>query len=160
MDNANNVNKIKIDNLNLSRNFQCDKLSYKKYPKTHKMSNKRKFTIDFTELLDVIYDKIDSHQLQEYLNEMLDDLKSSDDKIHEFEKTLRNISSIIPGIGNTFEEFEDNVRNGNIVDMIELATNVFRKGLTSGQFENTVSDTVKNISDYIEKEIIPKKRKM
>ena len=124
------------------------------------MSNKRKFTIDFTELLDVIYDKIDSHQLQEYLNEMLDDLKSSDDKIHEFEKTLRNISSIIPGIGNTFEEFEDNVRNGNIVDMIELATNVFRKGLTSGQFENTVSDTVKNVSDYIEKEIIPKKRRM
>ena len=123
------------------------------------MTGKRKLTINFEDILDTIYDKIDSYQLQEFLDELIDDTKTDNKKIVEFEKTLTSVAQIIPGIGLTFEEFEDNVRDGTIVEIIQCVTNIFRKGLTSGDFEKHISETINNVDNIIKEQVMPKKRK-
>lgn len=126
-------------------------------------TNKRKLTIDFTNLIDKIYDKIDSNQLQEYLNEYLDRIKINDNDSEEFFKDIESFTSGYPDLknfmGSNFEEFEDNVRNGKFVKVIELLTNLFRKSLTSGFIEKEIQKFVDVATNNIDTEIVTKKRK-
>lgn len=134
------------------------------------MSNKRKLSIDFSNLLDTIYDKIDSNQLQEYLEEMLDEINNADNTnntdnlgdLDDFTQAeyIMSTLSMIPGIGPSHEDVEDNIRNGNVVELVELVTNIFRKTLTSGQFEDQINSIIKKTTIAIEEEIVPKKRKL
>lgn len=124
------------------------------------MANKRKLTIDFANIIDISYDKIDSGELQEFLEELLNDAKSDPKKCENVEKYIKQLSMIFPGVGSSFEEFEDNVRNGNIVDCVQAAINIFRKGLTSGDFETQISKVLSETSSQIKETIVPKKRKL
>ncbi len=124
------------------------------------MPGKRKLTVDFSDILDTIYDKIDSHELQEFLEEYIDNAKSDNKKMKHLEKMIQQAATIFPGIGHSFEEFEDNVRNGNIVEIICLVTNIFRKGLTSEEFENKITNVIKTTDSFIKETIVSKKRKI
>ena len=117
-------------------------------------------SVDFTDVIDTVYDKIDSNYLQEYLNELVDEAKSSEKIMSEVESMVQQISQIVPGLGSTFEEFEDNVRNGKVVKIVELSTNIFRKSLTSGELENAISKIVLVVDDTIKTTVVPKKRKL
>lgn len=119
------------------------------------VSNKRKLTIDFNDLIDVIYDKIDSKQLQEFLEELIDSNKT--DKLNII---ISNLSQILPSIGSTMEEFEDNVRNGTIVHIINDMTNSFNNKLTEGDIEKEISDKIKKVTNTIDTVIVSKKRKI
>jgi hypothetical protein len=117
-------------------------------------------SVDFTDVIDTIYDKIDSNYLKEYLNELVDEAKSSEKMMNEVENMVRQISMVFPGLGSTFEEFEDNVRNGKVVKIVELSTNIFRKSLTSGELKNAISKIVSAVDETIKTTVVPKKRKL
>lgn len=124
------------------------------------MSRKRKLTIDFTNVLETIYDKIDSGNLQEYLEEWLDEIKKEETKMESTESMINLIPQLKNILGSSFEEIEDNIREGKIVDFIELIVNIFRKGIESGSIEKKIKNVIDGMNNSLNDKIIPKKRKI
>lgn len=123
------------------------------------MSNKRKLEIDFSDIIDTIYDKIDSEDLQDYLEEQINVAKNDPKMVETIEQLLKGpISSIIP-LGNTFEEFEDNVRDGTVVKVVQFLTTKFRKMLESGSLENDIAKMINNVNTKINDTVKSNKQK-
>lgn len=128
------------------------------------LCDKRKIVIDFTHLIDKIYDKIDSNQLQEYLNELIEETPQNKNQIEKTEEMINYATQIIPGlnllIGSDFEEFKDGVKDGSMVNKINVIINIFKKSLNDETIQNQLQYLIDSATSEIDKQIVSKKRKI
>lgn len=122
--------------------------------------SKRKLTLDFTEIIDTIHDKLDSKELEEFLNETLEEIKTNKVDMKEADQLIELLGvNMFPGIGKNFEEIEDNIKNGKIIEIIQIAVDIFKEQLESGNLEKKLTDDISNINEFIKTTIVAKKRK-
>ena len=106
------------------------------------MANNRTLTLDLNKIVTTIEEKLSDNSFQNTLLEHVKMFKADQRNVVMADTYLKSPDNTIPGIGKSFEEFEENILDGTIHKIIELYFSIAVKKIDSGEVQKKIDDVL------------------
>lgn len=115
------------------------------------MTSNRVITVNLEELTKAIDEKLANGSLQNYIIKEVSTFKEDPTNVFMADMFLQSPDNTVPGIGKSFGEFEENVRDGKIHKIIELYYAITMKKIDSGEVQRNIDETLKKLLESVNK---------